>query len=175
MTSTGNGLLIPARLSFSDTFLSLLRFISIKLAQRYQCVTMGWLTPGEATSRMRQMTAGGAASFWAGMDAATVGGRIGDMESAYRRALSEQSLGDCCPMCFGVGMSAAYPPVWDNQITIQYECEDLLEPDMAFYIHASLQSFADQTGMLLGGSFLMTGNGPQRLDKAAIALLEVEP
>ena len=29
------------------------------------------------------------------------------------------------------------------------------------------------TGMLLGGSFLMTDDGPERLDKAPIALVEV--
>ena len=145
------------------------------VARRYQCVTMGSLTLGEASSRMRQLAEGGAAAFRAGLEAARVGGRIGDMESAYRQALSEQSLGDCCPMRFGVGISAAYPPVWENQITIQYECDDLLEAGMAFYIHASMQSFADKTGMLLGGSFLMTANGPKRLDKAPIALVEVEP
>ena len=143
------------------------------VARRYQCVTMGSLTLGEPSARMRQMAQGGADAFAAGLAAARIGARIGEMESAYRNSLDAQDLGDCCPMRFGVGISAAYPPVWENQVTIQYECDDLLEAGMAFYIHASMQSFKDKTGMLLGGSFLMTDGGPERLDKAPIALVEV--
>ncbi len=143
------------------------------VARRYQCVTMGSLTLGEPSARMRQMAKGGADAFAAGLAAARIGTRIGEMESAYRNSLDAQDLFDCCPMRFGVGISAAYPPVWENQVTIQYECDDLLEPGMAFYIHASMQSFKDNTGMLLGGSFLMTDNGPERLDKAPIELVEV--
>ncbi len=143
------------------------------VARRYQCVTMGSLTLGEPGARMRQMEQGGIDAFYAGLDAARVGGRIGDMELAYRKALDEQGLGDCCPMRFGVGISAAYPPVWENQVTIQYECDDLLEPGMAFYIHSSMQSLEDKNGMLLGGSYLMTATGPERLDKSLIELVIV--
>ncbi len=145
------------------------------VARRYQCVTMGSLTLGEPTQRMRQLAQGGRDAFQAGLDAAWVGARIGDMESAYRDCLSGHGLGHCCPMRFGVGISAAYPPVWENQVTIQYECDDLLQAGMAFYIHASMQSFEDGQGMLLGGSFLMTDDGPERLDTAPIALVEVAP
>ncbi|MCP4332899.1 MAG: aminopeptidase P family protein [Gammaproteobacteria bacterium] len=144
------------------------------VARRYQCVTMGSLTLGEPSARMKEMAQGGIDAFFAGLDAAKVGGRIGDMELAYHKALNEQGLGDCCPMRFGVGISAAYPPVWENQITIQYECDDLLEPDMAFYIHSSMQSLEDKNGMLLGGSYLMTATGPERLDKSLIELVIVD-
>ncbi len=144
------------------------------VARRYQCVTMGSLTLGEPSARMRQMEQGGIDAFYAGLNAARVGGRIGDMELAYRKALDEQGLGDCCPMRFGVGISAAYPPVWENQITIQYESDDLLEPGMAFYIHSSMQSLEDKNGMLLGGSYLMTPTGPERLDKSLIELVVIE-
>lgn len=144
------------------------------VARRYQCVTMGSLTLGQPNARMQKMAQGGIDAFYAGLGAATSGSRIGEMERAYRQALTEHDLGDCCPMRFGVGISAAYPPVWENQVTIQYECDDLLEPGMAFYIHASMQSLDDKTGMLLGGSFLMTPAGPERLDKAPIELLVVD-
>ena len=45
---------------------------------------------------------------------------------------------------------------------------------MAFYLHSSMQSMADKTGVLLGGSFLMTNAGPERLDKAPIDLVVIE-
>jgi len=144
------------------------------VARRYQSVTMGSLVLGEPTTRMREMAEGGKAAFNAGLQEACVGGRIGDMESAYRDALVSLGLADCCPMRFGTGLSAAYPPVWENQITIQYESDDIFEVGMAFYIHASMQSMADRTGMLLGGSFLMTSNGPVRLDKAPIDLIIID-
>jgi Xaa-Pro aminopeptidase len=143
-------------------------------ARRYLAVTMGSLVLGAPTARMQELADGGKAAFQAGLGAARIGCPIGEMEAAYRTALQERGLGDCCPMRFGVGLSAAYPPVWENQITIQYECEDVLESGMAFYIHASLQSMDDRTGMLLGGSYLMTDAGPERLDKAPIELVVVE-
>ena len=144
------------------------------VARRYQCVTMGSLVLGTATARMREMAEGGKVAFEAGVAAARVGGRIGDLEAAYRSSLEASGLGDCCPMRFGVGISAAYPPVWENQITIQFECDDKFETGMAIYVHASMQSMGDRTGMLLGGSFLLTESGPERLDKAPIELVVVE-
>jgi Xaa-Pro aminopeptidase len=144
------------------------------VARRYHAVTMGSLVLGEPTERMQEMAEGGKVAFKAGLGAARIGRRIGEMEAAYRKALEERGLGECCPMRFGVGLSAAYPPVWENQVTIQYECEDILEVGMAFYIHASLQSMTDRVGMLLGGSYLMTESGPERLDKAPIELVVVE-
>ncbi len=117
------------------------------------------------------MAEGAKAAFEAGLAAVSIGRRIGDAEVAYRDCLNERDLGDCCPMRFGVGISAAYPPVWENQITIQYETEDRFEQGMAFYIHASMQSMSDREGMLLGGSFLMTEAGPERLDRARMELV----
>ena len=144
------------------------------VARRYHSVTMGSLVIGEPAARMREMERGGITAFEAGLTAARIGGRIGDMEIAYRAALKDVGMGDCCPMRFGVGLSAAYPPVWENQITIQTECDDIFEPGMAFYIHSSMQSMDHRNGMLLGGSFLMTDAGPERLDKAPIELIVVD-
>ncbi len=144
------------------------------VARRYQCVAMGSLVLGEPTPRMREMADGGIKAYEAGLGAARLGGRIGEMEQAYRDCLSEHGLSACCPMRFGVGISAAYPPVWENHISIQLECDDVLEAGMAFYIHASMQSLEDKQGMLLGGSYLMTVNGPERLDKAPIELIVLE-
>ena len=141
------------------------------VARRYHSVAMGSLVMGTPNERMVEMADGATAAFEAGLAAISIGRRIGDAEAAYRHCLYERGLGDCCPMRFGVGISAAYPPVWENQITIQYETEDRFEPDMAFYIHASMQSMSDREGMLLGGSFLMTEAGPERLDKARIELV----
>ena len=144
------------------------------VARRYQCVTMGSLVLGEPNRRMRKMAAAGTEAFYAGLGAAIPGVRFGELEFAYRRVLDDRGLGDCCPMRFGVGISAAYPPIWENQITIQLECDDRIEPGMAFYIHASMQSMQDRNGILLGGSFLMTNEGPQRLDKAPIELVVID-
>lgn len=146
----------------------------VGVARRYQCVTMGSLVLGEPTPRMRKMAEGGIDAYHAGLGASRLGARIGDMEQAYRACLADHGLADCCPMRFGVGISAAYPPVWENQITIQLECDDVLEAGMAFYIHSSMQSLEDKQGMLVGGSYLMTQGGPERLDKAPIELIVLE-
>ena len=143
------------------------------VARRYHSVTMGSLVLDTPNARMVEMADAAKTAFAAGLAAISLGRRIGDAEKAYRDCLNERGLGDCCPMRFGVGISAAYPPVWENQITIQYETEDRFELGMAFYIHASMQSMRDREGMLLGGSFLMTESGPQRLDKARLELVTV--
>jgi len=144
------------------------------VARRYHSVTMGSLVLGEPSARMRVMADGAKAAFDAGLQTARIGQRIGDLEMAYRDTLASLGLGDCCPMRFGTGLSAAYPPVWENQVTIQFECDDRFEVGMAFYIHASMQSMGDRTGMLLGGSFLMMPDGPERLDKAPIELIVID-
>lgn len=143
------------------------------VARRYHSVTMGSLAMGEPSARMVEMAQAARAAFEAGLAAASTGRRIGDSEAAYRECLNDRGLGDSCAMRFGVGISAAYPPVWENQITIQYETEERFEPGMAFYLHASMQSMSDREGMLLGGSFLMTESGPERLDRARIELVSV--
>jgi len=142
-------------------------------ARRYQCMGMGSLFLGTPSSRVRQMADGGKEALMAGLGAAHVGARIGDLEATYMACLAERGLGDCAIMRFGVGISAAYPPVWENQITIQLECDDLLEPGMAFYLHASMQDMDTRTGMLLGASYLMTAGGPERLDKAPLELVVI--
>ena len=143
------------------------------VARRYHVVTMGSLVLGEPDARMLEMAEVAQIAYQAGLAAAKLGRRIGDMEAAYRLALSELGMADCCPMRFGTGLSAAYPPVWENQITVQFECDDLLEEGMAFYIHSSMQSFRDMRGMLMGGSYLMSESGPERLDNAPISLVSL--
>ena len=81
------------------------------VARRYHCVAMGSIVLGEPDARMREMAEGGRAALEAGLAAARPGARIGDLERAYRDALESRGLGACCPMRFGVGISAAYPPV----------------------------------------------------------------
>lgn len=143
------------------------------VARRYHVVTMGSLVLDEPDTRMLEMAEAAQVAYAAGLAAARLGGRIGDMEADYRSALADLGMADCCPMRFGTGLSAAYPPVWENQITIQYESDDVLEDGMAFYIHSSMQSLEDKQGMLMGGSYLMTTNGPERLDKAPIQLVRL--
>ena len=144
------------------------------VARRYHCVTMGSVALGDASGRMHKLAEGAKVAFEAGLAEAKLEGRIGNLEAVYRAALEEHGLGECCPMRFGVGISAAYPPVWENQITIQHECDERFTAGMAFYIHSSLQSMEDREGMLLGGSFLMTDNGPERLDRAPLDLVIVD-
>lgn len=166
-----HGMASPRRLAPGD----LIHAEFAGVARRYHCVTMASVVLGEPTERMQQLGHAATVAFEAGVGAARLGGRIGDMEQAYHEALVELGIGECGLMRFGTGLSAAYPPVWENQITIQRECNDLLDEGMAFYVHASLQSMADQTGMLLGGSYLMGATGPERLDHAPIELVALQP
>jgi len=77
------------------------------VARRYHSVTMGSLVMDAPNGRMLEMAEGAKAAFEAGLAAVSIGRRIGDAEAAYRDCLNERGLGDCCPMRFGVGISAA--------------------------------------------------------------------
>jgi Xaa-Pro dipeptidase len=143
-------------------------------ARRYQCVTMGSLVFGEPSRRMVEIADGGAAAYSAGLGVIAPGARIGDAEQAYFDALSAHGIGECGIMRFGVGISAAYPPVWENQISVQIENDDIWQPGMVFYIHSSLQSLDDSIGVLFGGSYLITDKGPERLDASKIELVIVD-
>ena len=165
-----HGMATPRRLESGD----LVHAEFCGVARRYQSMSMGSLVLGEPNVRMLAMAKAGREGFEAGEAAAKVGCRIGDLEQVYFEVLDRHDMIDTGVMRFGVGISAAYPPVWENQITIQLECDDLLQPGMAFYLHSSMQSMSDKVGMLLGGSFLMTEQGPERLDKAVIDLVVVD-
>lgn len=143
-------------------------------ARRYQCVAMGSLVLGEPSDIMVRLAEAGRDGFYAGLEKITPGARIGDAEQAYFEALEAHGLREAGVMRFGVGISAAYPPVWENAISIQCECDEVWQPGMAFYIHSSLQSFEHDEGLLFGGSFVMTDGGPERLDTARIELVVVE-
>ncbi len=142
-------------------------------ARRYQCVSMGSLVLGAPSARMQQIADGGASAFYAGLEKIRPGARIGDCEQAYFDELHRTGIGECGIMRFGVGISAAYPPVWENQISVQMENDDVWEPGMVFYIHSSLQAIDDKLGVLFGGSFLITETGNERLDDAKIELVRV--
>lgn len=142
-------------------------------ARRYQCVAMGSLVLGEPSKIMTRLAEGGRDGFYAGLEKIRPGARIGDSEIAYFEALEAHGLRNACVMRFGVGTSAAYPPVWENQISIQCETDDVWQPGMVFYIHSSLQSFEHGEGLLFGGSFLITETGVERLDAARIELVTV--
>ena len=143
------------------------------VARRYHCVAMGSLVLGRPSSRMTELAQGAKEALEAGLAAARLGGPVGLMEKAYAATLRAAGLGETFIMRFGVGTSAAYPPVWENQISIQMEAEDPLLPGMAFYLHASMQDLEAKIGMLFGASFLMGTEGPERLDKAPFELVEI--
>ena len=144
------------------------------VARRYQCMAMGSVMLGRPDGHTAAMAAAGREALASGLDAARVGARMGDLEDAYRDRLASHGMSGFAVMRFGVGFSAAYPPVWENPITIQSECDELLQPGMAFYLHASLQDLDDRRGLLLGASYLMTEDGPERLDTAPLDLVVVE-
>lgn len=165
-----HGMASPRKLETGD--LAHCEFVGV--ARRYQCATMGSLVLGAPSEVMTRLADAGAAGFHAGLEKIRPGARVGDSETAYFEALEAHGLREAGVMRFGVGTSAAYPPVWENQISIQCESDEIWREGMVFYIHSSLQWFEKGEGLLFGGSFLMTDKGPERLDNARIELVVVE-
>ena len=144
------------------------------VARRYHCVVMRTMVLGEPTKRVREFCDAATGSFLAGLGKVRVNGPTCEVEEAYIHYLEERSMGHYSPMRFGVGISAAYPPSWENKINIIRESDDVFQPGMTFYIHAVLQDFEGQLGAVFGGSFVIIGDGPQQLDSGEFHLAVID-
>jgi len=69
-------------------------------------------------------------------------------------------------MRFGYGVGIGYPPSWLEPLKITRTSTDTIEPGTCFVLHACLLDPAERTGVLVGGTYVMTETGHEPLSGA---------
>src|SRR5438045_8685799 len=66
-------------------------------------------------------------------------------------------------MRFGYGVGVGYPPTWLDALKITRTSMQTLEPGVTFVLHACLLDEETSTGVLVGGTYVLTSDGPEPL------------
>ncbi|MGH6953122.1 MAG: M24 family metallopeptidase [Alphaproteobacteria bacterium] len=136
------------------------------VARRYHCVSMQTFSLGEPRPRVREICQASRESVLAGVAAIRPGAPVSGAETASLEPLAKRGLRQYAMMRFGVGISAGYPPSWLEPLHIIAESKDVFQPGMVFYVHTVLEIPEEGIGTLMGGSYLLTAEGPEQLDGA---------
>ena len=145
------------------------------VARRYQCVAMKTFSLGEPSSRAQELYHAGRESLEAGLAAIKVGAPVSEAEIASLHSLEKRGLEKYAVMRFGLGLAAAYPPTWGNNLNITRESQESFRIGMVFYLHSWLEVPEDHLGIIIGGSYLMTAQGPEELSNGSPELDVVSP
>jgi Xaa-Pro dipeptidase len=103
------------------------------------------------------------ACLGSGLDAIRPGIEARDVEAPALAILHDAGLGDGFKMRFGYGVGAGYPPTWLDPFQITRTSTQLLQPGIAFVLHACLLDENAQVGVVVGGTYAMTGAGVEPL------------
>ena len=77
--------------------------------------------------------------------------------------LRAAGMGDNFKMRFGYGVGIGYPPSWLEPLKITRTSTDFMSPGTTFVLHACLLDETRQIGVLVGGTYAMTGDGYETL------------
>jgi Xaa-Pro dipeptidase len=99
----------------------------------------------------------------AGLAAAHPGVAARDVEAPALEVLRRRGRGDGFMMRFGYGVGVGYPPTWLDALKITRTSMQTLEPGVTFVLHACLLDEETSTGVLVGGTYVLTSDGPEPL------------
>jgi Xaa-Pro aminopeptidase len=99
----------------------------------------------------------------AGLAAVRPGVPARDVEAPALDIIRSRGLGDGFMMRFGYGVGVGYPPTWLDPLKITRTSTQTLEPGMTFVLHACLLDEEASAGVLVGGTYLLTDEGPEML------------
>ena len=66
-------------------------------------------------------------------------------------------------MRFGYGIGVAYPPIWLESLQISRGFDRRLEPGMVFVLHACIELPDEGIGIIQGGTYALTADGPHMM------------
>lgn len=136
--------------------------------RRYNCIGIQTLVvPGcQPKKSARNLYAVALDCLRAGLDTLRPGIEAREVEAPALRILSGTGLGGTFKMRFGYGVGIGYPPTWLEPLKITRTSTDILEPGNTFVLHACLVDEAEQIGVLIGGTYLMTPDGYELISGA---------
>jgi Xaa-Pro aminopeptidase len=143
------------------------------VARRYHAVAIQTMAAGEPGRRARDVYELTRESLRAGVRAARPGVPAQAVEEASLEPLRKAGLEAAAMMRFGYGVGIAYPPIWLETLQISRGVDRRLEPGMVFVLHACVELADEGLGVILGGTYALTGTGLEMLAGAGDAELHV--
>jgi Xaa-Pro aminopeptidase len=143
------------------------------VAHRYHAVAIQTLAAGEPSRRAREIYRITRESLRAGVRAVRPGVPATAVEEASLEPLRRAGLEASAMMRFGYGVGVAYPPIWLETLQISRGIDRRLEPGMVFVLHACVELVEEGIGVILGGTYALTGSGLETLVGAGDADLHV--
>jgi len=143
------------------------------VSKRYHAAAFLTCAAGEPSKRARDVYDLARASLAAGIAAIRPGAPVAAVEEASLVPLRKAGLETAATMRFGYGIGIAYPPIWLEPLQISRGSDQILEPGMAFVLHAYLQLHEENLGVILGGTYLLNHSGLEMLVGSGDPPLEV--
>jgi Xaa-Pro aminopeptidase len=143
------------------------------VARRYHAVAIQTMAAGEPGRRARDVYELTRESLRAGVRAVRPGVPAHAVEEASLEPLRKAGLEAAAMMRFGYGVGIAYPPIWLETLQISRGVDRRLEPGMVFVLHACVELADEGLGVILGGTYALTGTGLEVLAGAGDAELHV--
>lgn len=136
--------------------------------QRYNCIAMQTFAVPGAWPRpaAQELYDVALACLRAGLAALRPGVPAAEVEGPALEIIRRSGLGDAFKMRFGYGVGIGYPPSWLEMLQITRTSTDRLEPGTTFVLHACLLDERESLGVLVGGTYAMTGTGYELLSGA---------
>ena len=138
------------------------------VAWRYNCVGMQtFVVPGAAAKpEAIRLYDSALTCLRTGLAMLQPGVAAADVEAPALAILRERGLGDAFKMRFGYGVGIGFPPTWLEPLKITRTSNDVLHPGTTFVLHVCLLDAASRSGVLVGGTYLMTESGYELLSGA---------
>lgn len=138
----------------------------------YHAAMMATLIVGQPSPRHVQLFEAAAHALGSVEAAMQVGNPVGAMFDAHAKALDDAGLQEHRLNACGYSLGAVFTPCWMDQPMI-YEANPLiLEDNMVFFVHMIIADSDSQTAMTLGRTYTTGSQGPQRLSRHEIDLIQ---
>jgi Xaa-Pro dipeptidase len=95
----------------------------------------------------------------AGLDTIRPGIEAREVEVPALGILRAAGLGDGFTMRFGYGVGIGYPPTWLDSLQITRTSTQRLVPGASFVLHACLVDEVASVGVVVGGTYIVSGKG----------------
>ena len=99
----------------------------------------------------------------AGLESVKPGVEAREVEAPALRLLRAAGLEDGFKMRFGYGVGVGYPPTWLDPFQITRTSHQILEPGIAFVLHACLLDEPSEVGVVVGGTYAVNETGFEQI------------
>ncbi|MBI3455611.1 MAG: aminopeptidase P family protein [Candidatus Rokubacteria bacterium] len=133
------------------------------VARRYHATAVHTMAAGDPGPRAREIYRLTRESLRAGIRAIRPGVPVAAVEEASLEPLQKEGLERYAMMRFGYGIGVAYPPIWLETLQISRGFTRVLEPGMAFVLHACIELVEEGIGVIQGGTYALSHSGLEML------------